>query len=358
MNARFNTDVKKVHSQPFVIEDTVEISKDGYATFCENPGEAYPFLEKFKDKTYVDENGIAKCGLVLCEGQDDGILVMTYDNDYARYTSPLPCARQIAMLQNHPSLDKYEKMMGDLAEHYAKQAVEAQLDCQYRLRYDDVSDYCAREDFDEDLFTDMLAERPEIESVESDMEGFDIVIAQEYIQAEEPRRTVTDDDSELEVICAKHILWLNDAGGEQADFSGCLLDGLDLSGKNLLSANFDNAKLINVKMKDASLCGATFNGTKFYYCDLELAVAEESEFKNARFYGCRVGRAVFTHSDMTDVKFVDCTADGASFQNCCVQNTDFGNIYCGDTDMRGVSHNQEEWLSEAIGQGNTMEEIQ
>ncbi len=356
MKATFNRKESLIRSQEFSIGKAVELGASEYAAFCQNLLDSQSFIEEFKDQCYTRENGVANCLLVLCEGQDDGVLVLSEGYEYARYTSHLPCARQIAMLQNHPSLDKYTKMMGDLAEHYAMQAVEAQLDCQYRLSYDDVSDYCEREDFDEDLFTDMLAERPEIESVEADTEGFDIIIAQEYIQAEEPRKTVTNDDSELDIICAKHILWLNDAGGEQADFSGCLLDGLNLSGKNLLSAKFDNAMLINVKMKDASLCGATFNGTKFYYCDLELAVAEESEFKNARFYGCNLDKAVLTHSDMTDVKFVDCTADRTSFQNCCVQSADFGNIYCGDTDMRGVSQTQEEW--QAQFDGINMEEIE
>ena len=137
-------------------------------------------------------------------------------------------------------------------------------------------------------------------------------------------------------MCAKHVLWLHDAGGEQADFSKCLLKDLDLSGKNLINAVFDGAKFINTNLRKASLCFSLFNETKFQNCNCIDIVAEESEFKNAECVACNFDGGIFTHSDFTGAKFYDCTIKNGSLQNCCLERINIGDMELGDVYMRGA----------------------
>ena len=141
---------------------------------------------------------------------------------------------------------------------------------------------------------------------------------------------------EVEIICAKHILWLHDAGGEQADFSNCLIKDMNMSGKNLINSVFDGAKFVNTDLRRASLCFALFNSTRFQNCNLSNVIAEESEFKNAECIACDFDRAIFTHSDFTGAKFYDCTMKNGSLQNCCIDKTEFGdmNLDCIDIATR------------------------
>ena len=148
-------------------------------------------------------------------------------------------------------------------------------------------------------------------------------------------------------MCAKHVLWLNDIGGERADFTGCLIKDVALQNKNLLSAIFGGAKLVNVNMRNTSLCFSDFKGARFYGCDLSGAIAEECEFSGARLSGTKLDGAIFSHSNFTGVKAYDCSAAGASLNRCCMENADLGNIDRRDLRMNGTSDNEEEWLAQA-----------
>ena len=150
-------------------------------------------------------------------------------------------------------------------------------------------------------------------------------------------------------MCAKHVLWLNDQGGEQANFSNCSIKDVDLSCKNLMNAVFDGVRFVNVKFKDASLCFSSFEGASFYDCDMTKATAEECSFKGAKFIRAGVERVAFGHSNMTNAQFIDCRMPNAILQNCCVENTDFGNAYQGSMHMENTSDNEQEWLADAGG---------
>ncbi len=359
MNARFNTDVKTIHSQPFVIADTVELSEDAYANFCENPGESYLFLEKFKDNTYVDENGIARCGLVLCKGRDDGILIMTYDNDYARYTSPLPCARQIAMLQKYPSLDRYAQSMARITDHYATMAVTNQAEGECHIKESSVADQLSQADeaVNVPLFLDMMTDRPEIADIRcSHMGWFTATVAEDYLKQTEPLRELTQE--EVDVKCAKHTLWFHGAdGGEQADFSGCLLHDINLSNRQLLNAIFDGATLVDVNMRNSELCYSTFNGTHFHDCELTGITAEECEFRGATVRESSAHDAVFTHSNFAWAKLLDSNAYGSDFTNCCLEGMDSSGSQGIDYNDESLSYNEEHWLIDKQGNNMRMEEI-
>lgn len=249
------------------------------------------------------------------------------------------------MLERHPSLMAFAVEMSRLADRYAKQAVDCQLDGIGRIRFKDVQDDAFHENFDEELFLDMILDHPEIEEIESDMEGYDFTIAEAYRPQEQPLREL--DEDEVEVMCAKHVLWHNGEGGEMANFSNCLIKGVDLSKKNLMSAIFDGARFIDVKLKGASLCFSSFNGTSFYDCDMTKATAEECEFKGAKFIRTDTEWVAFTHSNMRDAQFIDCEMSNASLQNCCTENTDLGNAYLGNIWLINTSDNEQEWLADA-----------
>jgi hypothetical protein len=270
---------------------------------------------------------------------EDGIEV-TYDTLFCKNLT----AEGVApILERYPVLRGYVVEMARLAERYAKQAVDCQLDGIGRIRFKDVEYGAFHENFDEELFLDMLLDRPEIEEIDSDFEGYDVTIAESYRPQEQSLRELDDD---VEVMCTKHVLWLNDKGGEQANFSNCLIKGVDLSKKNLMNAILDGARFVEVKLKDASLCFSSFNGTKFYDCNMTKATAEECEFKDAKFIRTDTEWVAFTHSNMRGAQFIDCDMRNTILQNCCIENTDLGNAYRGAMHMDGTSDNEQEWLGD------------
>lgn len=94
----------------------------------------------------------------------------------------------------------------------------------------------------------------------------------------EPVKRVLD-QKDVDIMLAKHILWLNDAGGEQADFSNCRLEHLHLSGKNMLNVILDDAEIIGCDLENAEMCFSACNNTRFETCIMKKITAEECDFK-------------------------------------------------------------------------------
>ena len=77
------------------------------------------------------------------------------------------------------------------------------------------------------------------------------------------------DQDDFEVAYAKHVLWLNDLpGGKQLDMSGCHLEGINLSNRKLLNANFSDSLLVGMNMDSSSLCFANFSGAFIDHCSM------------------------------------------------------------------------------------------
>ena len=151
-------------------------------------------------------------------------------------------------------------------------------------------------------------------------------------------------EKEIELMYAKHSLWLQEAGGAQADFSNCLLRELDLSHRNWENAVFENAKLVGVNLQETNLNYSACNGARFYHCDGTGLRAEESEFKDAKFYRCELSSALFQHSNLTKANFTHCSAVGAIFQDCCVERTVLGHIEQGQIYQSNCSEDEEDWF--------------
>ena len=71
------------------------------------------------------------------------------------------------MLERHPAILAYAVEMSRLADRYAKQAVDSQLDGIGRIRYYDMNSGAFRDHIDEELLLDMILDHPEIEEIES-----------------------------------------------------------------------------------------------------------------------------------------------------------------------------------------------
>ncbi len=327
----------------FKIGKMVELPKGEYDYFTKNLLKNHEFIKDYAKEMYPDPNDkyVKNCLLVLCEGEDDGILVCSEGAPNARYSAPMVNARQVYAMQKFPSLKKVVDVMQDAVEHCVAQAVEFQLDGECRIEYKQIEEYAGIELATGELLEEMLSECSEVGCIEADTEGIDISIAEPFIQEDEQLKELTQE--EIEVIAAKHILWNHGQGGQQAKFSNCLLKNVSLANKQLNGALFDNAKFVNVDMHDGGFCFSTFNGARLYDCNCKGMVAEEAALINARFARCHLETAVFTHSNLKDTEFFNCTADRTSLQNCCLEGTDLEGLAGEELDRRGTINDEEEW---------------
>lgn len=354
INIPFRRKDSEIETSPCVVEKTVELPAEQFNHFSKNLLNDYDFILENIDQMYQDNNGVNHCLLVLCEERDDGIIVESEGSSYARYSAYLPCARKLIQQEQYPSLTAYADEMRWLADKYVQKALNGQLDCQYRIDFDEVRNLCRHNGFNEELFIDMLSDRDEIDDVDFLDDGCTVTISDPYLRQGNEENLRRLNSEEVEIICAKHILWLHDAGGEQADFSNCLIKDMNLSGKNLINAVFNGTKFVNTDLSKAEFCFALFNSTRFQNCNLSDVIAEESEFKYSEYVACAFDRAIFTHSNFTGAKFYDCTMKNGSLQNCCIDKTEFGDMNLGSVDMRNCGYDEQEWTVEQLGENISM----
>ena len=344
INTVFRKKDCEINTEPCVIEKTVELTEKEYNHFYHNLLEDYPFIAENSDCMYQDNNGVRHCILVLGKGITDGILVEAEGYGYARYSAFLPGARLLIEHEHYPSL----------TEKYVQKALDGQIDCQYNINFSEARKLFRQSGFTDELFVEMLSERQEFEYVEQTDYGCYVTIAEPYLRHEDERNLKKLTPKEVEVMCAKHILWLNDAGGGQADFSNCLLKDLDLSRKNLNSAVFVGAEFTNTRLCGAELCFAVLNDAKFYNCDLSDAVAEEAEFKGVNCIGSNFSRGIFTHSNFAGAKFCECEMSCVNMQSYCIDETEFGDLNLTSVNLSDCSYDEQEWTEETLGQNISM----
>lgn len=354
INIPFRRNDTEIETSPCVVEKTVELSADWFEHFSENLMNDYDFILENTDCMYQDHDGINHCLLVLGKGRDDGILVKSEGSSYAQYSAFVPYARLLMEHEQYPSLTVHADEMRWLTDKYVQKALNGQLNCQYKIDFEEVQNLCRHSGFSKELFADMLTDRPEIKNVEYDCDKCVVTISDQYLRQEDEENLRSLDSEEVEIMCAKHILWLHNAGGEQANFSNCLIKDMNLSGKNLMNAVFDHAKFVNTNLSKAELCFALFNGTRFQQCNLSDVIAEECEFKNLRSIACNFGYSIFTHSNFTGAEFYDCTMNKGILQNSCIDGTEFGDMDLTHVNMSGCSDNEQEWSAETPGETISM----
>ena len=349
------------------IEKVIHLSDSDFARFQQTLLDNYDFLREHADMMRV-EDGVTHCLLVVGESFEDGILVNSEGSDYARYAAYFPNAKSFLLTQGQtqqvvqteapavaapavtgisPTLLAYGEKMGKIIDKAILEALECHDGSTYMLSLTEIRDANKFVLFDEEMFMDMLKERPEI----AEMEGGDLgdilitldpdAVAQ-YDLAK--MRVLTQD--EVEVMYAKHILFNHGEGGEKADFSGCRLTNLDLRHMQLNGADFTGALLENVRLNDAGLCFGVFRDAKLVGCNLTSAIAEEADFCGATFTECKMRNCIFTHSNFAHTSFQDSDLWMSSFADCCVENSSIMDTETMGVDLTDTSNDEESWLNE------------
>jgi len=351
------------------IEKVIHLSDSDFARFQQTLLDNYDFLHENSDLMRV-ENGVTHCLLVVGETLEDGILVNSEGSDYARYAAYFPNAKSFLLTQGQtqqvvqaeapaeaasPSavggvsaaLLAYGERINKIIDKAILEALECHDGSTYLISLTEIRDANKFELFDEELFMDMLRERPEIVEMEGGDLG-DILVTlspDAIIQHDLSKlRVLTQDD--VEIMYAKHILFNHDEGGEKADFSGCRLTNLDMRHMQLNGADFTGALLEGVRMNDAGLCFGVFRDAKLVGCNLTSAIAEEADFCGATFTECKMRNCIFTHSNFAHTSFQDSDLWMSSFADCCVENSSIMDTETMGVDLSDTSDDEESWLNE------------
>ena len=352
------------------IEKVIHLSDSDFARFQQTLLDNYDFLREHADLMRV-EGSVTHCLLVVGDSFEDGILVNSEGSDYARYAAYFPNAKSYLLTQGQtqqveqakapveaasPSavggvsaaLLAYGEKMKKILDHVIDQALDDHDQSAYIISLPQVKETFDNDIIDDELFTAMLRERPEI--VDMDVcDGGDImvVLSNESIIAHDlsKMRVLTQDD--VEIMYAKHILFNHDEGGEKADFSGCRLTNLDMRHMQLNGADFTGALLEGVRMNDAGLCFCTFRDAKLLGCTLNGAIAEESDFCGATFTECKMRNGIFTHSNFAHTSFQDTDLWMSSFASCCIENSSIMDTETEGVNLSGASEDEESWVHDS-----------
>ena len=371
MNARAIFRRKEVCFEPSEceIEKVIHLSDSDFARFQQTLLDNYDFLHENADLMRV-ENGITHCLLVVGESFEDGILVNSEGSDYARYAAYFPNAKSYLLTQGQtqqvvqaeasvetvsPSavggvsaaLLAYGEKMKKILDTVVDQALDDHDQSAYIISLPQVKETFDNDIIDDELFTAMLRDRPEI--VDMDVcDGGDIMVVlslESIIEHDLSKmRVLTQQD--VEIMYAKHILFNYGEGGEKADFSGCRLTNLDLRHMQLNGADFTGALLENVNMNDAGLCFCVFRDAKLVGCNLNGAVAEEADFCGATFTECKMRNGIFTHSNFAHTSFQDSDLWMSNFSSCCIENTNIMDTETDGVNLSNTSEDEESWVND------------
>lgn len=116
------------------IEKTVELTDEEYALFSKNLTASHSFLTQESERFRVDEHGIARCLLVMAEGRQDGILVLTEDFDYARYTAHIPNVRQFLKMDQSIHLSEFVDRMHSIVNKFVGEAIQNQVEIHCKMK--------------------------------------------------------------------------------------------------------------------------------------------------------------------------------------------------------------------------------
>ena len=134
-----------------VIEAVEELARADFDTFRERMLLDYDFILEHSANLLVNKDGNYHCLLVLCEGEQDGILVDSEGSAYARYSGFLPDARMILE-------DRCQRVARDLLSEGKDSFSDTELRSRYGI--DLFGGGCLR-----NLFEDAVTKMPEVESL-------------------------------------------------------------------------------------------------------------------------------------------------------------------------------------------------
>ncbi len=199
------------------VDKVVTLSPAEFAEFTSAPKEYYDFIKDFNNGNPAPEDGALSCILVLGEHEEDGILIDPQGmiTQGIQHTSRMPgrwqCLNNIHRLpvprRNWCSL-RIPMSRKRLTGSWMASTRSYWMRCRkaiWRL-------------LSGRLFMDMLAERPEFSWTDTNGNGIIVGIAPEYIRQENDEALKRLSQKEADILCAKHLLWLHEAGGSRRIF--------------------------------------------------------------------------------------------------------------------------------------------
>ncbi len=333
---RFERKANQPDVQDFRICAVEFLDKAQWAAFTNNMLNDYDFIDKHSNRLCVGSDNVVNALLVVDKQGEDGILVNSEGSAYARYSAYLPFAGHL--------LDYYVNM---IADYCVTEGTLNTSDGAWAISFDELYEHHNEVNITEgngidELVLRELQMRDEVAEAIQTEDGFEITYHLDYcpkcnaggIEAgfSEPKPDFANnnykvvDQDDFEIAYAKHILWLNDIpGGKQLDMSGCHLEGVNLSNRKLLNANFSDALLVGVKMDSAELCFANFSGAFLDHCSMQYANADEINFRGATLkesdlsyillYGGNFAHATFYKSDLFNCNIGNTCFEGTRFVN-------------------------------------------
>ncbi len=138
-----------------------------------------------------------------------------------------------------------------------------------------------------------------------------------------------------------------------SDFSGAILNDLDLSGVNLRKARLQESFLIGVDLQNANLQSANFNGARMLGVELAGAnlhyahmIGAElrgvffigSNVETVSFEGSLLSSCIFREVSLKRSRFTYATIRQTLFHQCSFLNTEFGETAFLDSEFTGVNN--------------------
>lgn len=329
------------------VEKVVELAENEFNLLKNNTMESMSFIAEHAEMMHKDETGISRCVLFLHQNHDEGIIVNSEGTSFAKNFSYLPKARTLLLADESLTLQQFTKSMLSIRDDIVTKAIDDQDDGVFKIDLDEIHKFYKPEIFSPTLLYEMLCDRIEFDTVEFDDEEFGMRLSSEYAMFEDESVYRELEKEEIDIMVAKHVLWLYDEpGGVQANFSGCLVSNYDFSDRSLNSSILNNAKFVNCNFTNAELCFSIADHTKFVDCSMIRITGEEMSCRSTKFKGCNLFMAMLTHSNFADALFSRTSVSNANFTNCCIDNTEWIHTDENEANLRNISMDEQAWSDE------------
>lgn len=236
-----------------------------------------------------------------------------------------------------------------------KQAIEEN---ENGIQIIDFSDFAEEVDNDLNvtkLILDILFSRDEVYKYGENHNEITLILNPQYynsdVNFDYDKKYSDEDFTDLEIMCAKHVLWIYDADdGERADFSNAMVTNIDFNDKNLCGADLSNALFINCAFQNASLCDVDFSNSNFINCNFKGMVAEGSYQIGTKYINCDLTNAYFTASNFKNAEIRNSELERSSFMNCCLENIVVKGSNLNRANTANVCYDELEWNEDGAGQ--------
>ncbi len=353
INLCFDYEADEIKTRICYPEKIIELSREQFSQFQSRPHEDYDFIDENKELMDDSDGNVYYGVLFTTKNSEDGIFVM--ETPLKREVAYVPYAQSYLEREQYPSLADYGRRMVKTVNEQLAKALNNQEEGKYNIRFQSLNKCDKNLHIDEKLFLDMMNDREEIEYAESGWDDDnDVVylgIARDFVKLEDDTGLWPISQIDFDIAYAHHTLWLNNAGGKQADFSNCLIRGIDLTRKDLRNAIFDGAKFVDCSISGPCMSNSSFIGTRFTNCEIFTWDASSSDFSNARFSFLDLSGCNFETCNFTNALFNGCGMNNVNLDNCCMEGTDLTDSTLAGTNLADTFDDEQAWSNYMNGLG-------